>query len=572
MNEGDGLEIGRGQADHTHYDGYIDAVMVSTVARYEDDFVPVTTCSFVEQSRGSTSCAPTYVQRPPEDVVLLLDFEDERFVDRSQYGHAIDPNGDDVSIVATGVDGAYAAYLDSSDDINNYLVVEEDEDGALEFGGDFTIEAWVYFVEETAHSQYYAYQDIIASENYACQSGESGSFVLRRVPSGMVEVRIYDVSGSSRVATVDTSDSAVQGQYLSYKEWYHIAFVRNGTTSSVGGPNCHVYVNGTEWLSFRYDGTLNDNDGLEIGRGELESTHYAGYVDSVMASSYARYEAEFDARPACDFMEQLAASGTGSGCDVAYRRPLPADVVVLLDFEDQRFEDLTRHGHVLTANGSDVDIASVGFVGAASAHLDTSENINNFLVVKQDAVLELAGDFTIEAWVQFLDDTAHSQYYAYQDLIASENYAGRSGESGSFVLRRIPSGMVEVRIYDVSGSSVSSVVDTSDAAVSGQFIAYGPWNHIAFVRNGTSASSTSHNCHVYVNGSEWLSFAYNGVLNENDGFEIGRGQNEETHCNAYVDELMVTSYCRYVDEFDPETGCGFLEQLQNGGDCATRRH
>ena len=171
---------------------------------------------------------------PQPNVVLLLDFEDGRYIDLSDHSQVVTPNGTSVSIVSEGVLGSYSLYLDSSVNINNYVVVERNDEDLLELAGDFTIEAWVLFLEDTAHSQYYAYQDIIASENYACQSGESGSFVLRRVPSGMVEVRIYDMtSSSSYTAKVDTSDSAVEGQHLDYGEWYHVAFVRNGTSLSL---------------------------------------------------------------------------------------------------------------------------------------------------------------------------------------------------------------------------------------------------------------------------------------------------------------------------------------------------
>ena len=200
-------------------------------------------------------CRCSVASTVSDDVLLLLTFEDKTYVDGSDYDHDVSANGSAVSVVRRGVIGAYSLYLDSSEELNNYLTVEASS--ALELDGDFTIEAWVRFEDDSAHSQYYAYQDIIASENYACQSGESGSFVLRRVPSGMVEVRIYDMTGaSSYAATVDTPDAAVPGQYMEYGVWHHVAFVRNGTVAASGDDgddhNCRVYVNGTEWLSFPY--------------------------------------------------------------------------------------------------------------------------------------------------------------------------------------------------------------------------------------------------------------------------------------------------------------------------------
>ena len=191
-------------------------------------------------------------------MVLLLDFEDRTFDDVSVYEHTVTANGTDVTIVRGGMLGSYSAYLDSSTILNNYLWVKpkqlqgSDTSTTLELDGDFTIEAWVHFVEDSAHDTYSEYQDIIASQHYSCFSGESGSFVLRRVPKGNVEVRIYDFVSSSCSAVVDTPDDAVEGQYLDYGVWHHVAFVRNGTASAQGTDNCFVYVNGSQWLSFSY--------------------------------------------------------------------------------------------------------------------------------------------------------------------------------------------------------------------------------------------------------------------------------------------------------------------------------
>ena len=60
---------------------------------------------------------------------------------------------------------------------------------------------------------------------------------------------------------------------------------------------------------------------------------------------------------------------------------------------------------------------------------------------------------------------------------------------------------------------------------------------------------------------------YDGVLNQNDGFELGRGVDTDTHMHGYVDSVMVTKEARYVSEFTPNMGCGFLTQIRNKGSC-----
>ena len=54
-------------------------------------------------------------------------------------------------------------------------------------------------------------------------------------------------------------------------------------------------------------------------------------------------------------------------------------------------------------------------------------------------------------------------------------------------------------------------------------------------------------------------------MNQNDGLEIGRGQDDHTHLTGYVDSLMITDYARYVREFNPVATCGFLDQLEDEG-------
>ena len=228
-----------------------------------------------------------------------------------------------------------------------------------------------------------------------------------------------------------------------------------------------------------------------------------GYIDSLMITQYCRYTQEFEPVVLCSFIDQIEDAGIGSVCDVQSAVATPPGVLLLMDFEDQRLVDRSHHGHVVEPDGNDISIIADGAIGSYSLYLDSSSTINNYLVVEEDSPLAINGDFTIETWVYFIDDTAHSTYYAYQDILASENYACLSGEGGSFVLRRLPSGNVEVRIYDV-GSSCSAAVDTPDGTVAGQYMEHGVWYHIAFVRSGTG----ERNCHVYVDGAEWLTFTY----------------------------------------------------------------
>mgnify|MGYP000610037267 CR=1 FL=1 len=227
--------------------------------------------------------------------------------------------------------------------------------------------------------------------------------------------------------------------------------------------------------------------------------------------------------------------------------------------------DGSLNNNTVVTYGDNTDIVDYGRVGSRSLRLNNSVDVGSYLVVQNDTDLSLDGDFTIEAWVMLTDDVSQNQFDLYEqhEIIASQKFADCSAgdNDGTFTLRRVPSGVVTISAYDCS-SGKTSVLATPDDAVTGHYVQYNTWHHIAWVR------SNSLN-YIFVQGSLWHTFSYEGILNMNDGLKLGRGHSDHTWFAGNIDELMVSRHARYANEFEPITACGFAEQLANGGVCAT---
>ena len=167
--------------------------------------------------------------------------------------------------------GSAMGYFDNGDKLTI------PEHAAFIFGaGNYTIEAWLNLDHLTSSGDMGIIQ-LLREEsayNWSLYYHDSGKFKYEMKPSG-----------SNTATLLDTSTTLAAGT------WYHVAVVRNGTTTS-------LYLNGTSEDSATWDYTMRDDSGSadeEIGIGHhVAATFFHGWMDEMRVSKgVARYTANF---------------------------------------------------------------------------------------------------------------------------------------------------------------------------------------------------------------------------------------------------------------------------------------
>jgi hypothetical protein len=132
--------------------------------------------------------------------------------------------------------------------------------------GDFTVEAWVYQIAESAYSP------IMDIGNH---SGTGGILFITRAPAYGGVTAVY-------------SSSSYQSSYiLPMNTWVHLAYVRKSGT-------LNIYANGTNYGSFSFTNNLNDSGVAYIGSSQNYSYYFPGYMqDLKIYKGLAKYTENF---------------------------------------------------------------------------------------------------------------------------------------------------------------------------------------------------------------------------------------------------------------------------------------
>jgi len=162
--------------------------------------------------------------------------------------------------------GASSMKFDGSGD---YLTISDHTD--FDFGtGNYTIEFWIY---PTALADY---KRIFSSS----ASNHAGN-LFNLHASGNAQWLVGNNSGSWISNCSGPSN-------VSVNNWYHVAGVRNGTTTT-------LYLNGVGGTAASYSGSAGDTNASawNIGYWGLSGEYFTGYIDEVRISNTARYTSNF---------------------------------------------------------------------------------------------------------------------------------------------------------------------------------------------------------------------------------------------------------------------------------------
>jgi len=462
-------------------DGYIDDLRVTIgVARYTANFVP------------PVAPFPTTVGADPafSQVTMLLPMTGANnsitFTDVATTPNIFTRNGNTkISTVVTpeNVSGS-AGLFDGNGD---YLTTSGGSQ--FTFNGDFTIEGWFRFANNTK-----GYQPLITTHSNADATG--WTLILES------NNRLYFYAAQQAWWGNYWGIGADTGITPPINKWVHIAVTRRNGYLQIFFGGRAVY--GTTYTAQIYSGNT-----LEVGEyagvwGNGTGRGFDGYMSQLrITNGTARYTADFTS-PA------LAFPTSWSDPD-----PYAADVVVLANFEtgprdssSNNFPSVMSSSGAITPNNKkfgsySLSNGSVGFVG------DTT----------------LPASFTIEGWYYF--NTITTKRYLFSTGTLGVNLTDLYMETGKLYLQ-------------INGGSPQTLPGT-------QHVQSGSWTHIALVRNVAAATAV---IRCYVDGVYLGDFNSSDPVGDTT---VARSLYVFAAQNDYTDEFRVTRAARYTAAFIPPT-------------------
>jgi hypothetical protein len=249
------MTIGAMPAGTGAYNGWLDEIRISNIARYTAAFTPSTT--------PFTNDANTLLLIHANGVDASTSFFDDTG-SRTQKGvRAI--NGAALSTTQSKFGGS-SLYFDGTNDIIEVFPVTD-----FQFASNnFTMEAWVYSSGTTSGF------DMVMGQ-WGADGTQNSTFLAL---SGVTPV-FYCQSDASTQYTISSSANITQDA------WHHLAVTRSGNTIT-------LWVNGVSrgTTTVTVQLTVVGNE-FQLGASDNGNHPYIGYIDEVRVSSIARYTAGF---------------------------------------------------------------------------------------------------------------------------------------------------------------------------------------------------------------------------------------------------------------------------------------
>lgn len=366
-----------------------------------------------------------------------------------------------------------------------------DKAGLAPGTGDFTVEMWIR-PTATANARLWSYQ----------AAGSAQVLILGRDATGRIFGELRNNTGSN--------DTTVTGAtVLSLNTWYHVAFVRQGTT-------CYIFVDGV--MEGNIGGmTQNIPTGgvCSIGYYQTGNTNFfTGFIEDIrFTKGVARYTASFTPQNR---------AFPDNGID-----PYFSSVYALLHFDGANGATTTTDvkGNTVTVGTPGCQISTTQFKYGGS-----SMSFTKVANAKVSLPLPAIGtqDFTIEFWVRF------------------NTVAGAGGADSLFDSRPLSqNGPYPDILYQGTGGWTYFVGGT--AVISGGSAVANTWYHVAVSRvSGTTR--------MFVNGAQVGSNQagltdYNVATTVNMGASMNNGQG---NLDGYLEDVRITiGVGRYSAAFTP---------------------
>ena len=398
--------------------------------------------------------------RPPEDpyfkyVTALLPgngtngAQNNTFLDSSSNAFTITRNGNTTQGSFSPYGNLWSNYFNGSSSLRGGSSISTGT-------GDYTVECWANMPNTSANTNGNIFITI-GDE----QTGTGCCFYQYNN-----SLRMYGATavGSPRMSVAYTFSPNV---------WYHIAFVRSGSTTS-------VYVNGTAVGTASAPATGNAFSGNPYISDILDTGNFykgdACYISNLRVTQSAVYTSTFT--PSTTPL--TAISGTQ-----------------LLSAQSNRFIDNSSNNVTFTVSGSPsvqrfspfnlTSPYSTNVIGG-SGYFDAG---GSYLQAAANTAFEIgSGDFTLETWVYLIATSSNGC-----GLISKGGFNSLGGET--YTLNINPSNVVQFYAFASSGSYTSPVVGAGSA------LSTNCWHHIAVTRSSGTTTLWIDGVSISTSGSAY---------------------------------------------------------------------
>ena len=432
----------------------------------------------------------------------LLTCQSNKLIDNSNNNFTITKNGDTTVSPFSPFDGIPKTI--TVPDANATIITLVGNEGSAYFdgtgdylltpsssslglgSGDFTIESWIYRT------------DTGVQRAIVDNSASQGNRILFYITTNN-KLNLFD--GTNTWLTSNNTISANQ--------WVHVAVARSSGTTK-------LFINGIQEASSTDSRTyVNGSAGLYVGKQFGSTTNdWAGYISNLrIIKGTALYTSAF----------------------VPTWSPLtPVANTVLLTAQTnsssntKSFVDESNFNNIITPTGNTALGSFTPFGSTWSGYFDGT---TDYLTTTASAANQMTGDFTVELWIH------PTSVPAQVGLIGINNTSSSGGANFALYIasdRRIS--------FFIAGNSTSY---TSTNVV----ITVGVWQHIAFVRSGSTNT-------VYVDGVSVLTNSATPSWSGSPAITVGRLYADNTAVNfyGYISNVRVLKGTAvYTDTFTPPT-------------------
>ena len=481
------VRIGTDRGATADFNGYISNLrFVKGTALYTTTFTPSTT-PLTTTSQGATATE-----------VELLTCQSNRFLDNSSNAFPITITGTP-SVQAFSPFAPTAAY-DSAvvggsgyfDGSGDYLQNPASASNGLGTGN-YTLECWFYLNSAPASGS----DRTFIRYHWTGSAGQNAVYYLSVINSAGT---LYPYTFARDVTTPANNTTITSSTAIRLSTWNHVAAVRSGTTLT-------LYLNGVSVGSatgVSWNLTAGTNIPIYIGTYNGSSEMMDGYISGARVVKSAVYSGSTytipTAPPTSDVNTQL-----------------------LLNYTNAGIFDAAAKNNLETVGNAQVSTTQAKF-GTTSMYFDGT---GDYITIPNSPIVNLSGDFTIEAWVYRVTTGANT------NIICVGSF-GAAANGFTFYI----SSTNYLAIY--GNNAVIAIGATTT-------IPANTWTYVAAVRSGTATN----NLKLYVNGTLEVQTTNNtsfvGVAG--NGMCIGAdysGSAFTATASCYIDELRLTRYARTI--------------------------
>ena len=426
--------------------------------------------------------------------------------------------------------------------------------GCIDWSADWTLETWIYFGQNSLDYNAVVYGLIGIFDGNSNYQG----ITIERNSSN-----IRSLNWFNNAYTMTLFQEAVADTIITEETWHHLTVMRTAADSKI-----HAYWNGV-YMGFITDTNVDPMNVSTSARTYLGAAHNNTVGNTIGAGSnynlddfritqYARYT------PSQNFTAPTA----------AYPITAPAPATIDDNWSDVQFRatydtnlnDTSQNALTGSATtGTAVSTNSVKY-GTSSVYVNTNTGIE---YGDYTDFAFLTDEWTFEAWIRF-ESLPEWNGGARSSCIFNfgSNY-GTSQDNIEFGLASVSSVNDQHKFMCKFGADDYTLTADADKGWLSTYLT-GRWVHIALTKENTNSrillfvdgyAMSYENPDTSMVGQSVTNYSLNpsgklsiGGRSGNVSWTVGGFQGESTHTSKYLDDVRISDYVRYTENFTPPTG------------------